>query len=274
MDETCPAAPLPILFTDTDASYGETVMAAAAIAKAGHALDWALRGDTAHHVSRWLHVTRASVLAAPDLEAALAAEGHRPEVARKLARRIAPLARQAPLGPDTGDDPWVGIAGAVGVPERERPVLLALAELALAAARSLAVPDPRGRLVIAPIVTSVNEPQARSSAHATSAAVLATRLDAPALLERELLDVLALAACALVDGHPDLEDWIPRGSDPTVRVRIPAEHPGVPFAFVPFVATRRAARDALADGALLDEALASAGRRLDEHQLALARNPH
>ena len=40
------------------------------------------------------------------------------------------------------------------------------------------------------------------------------------------------------------------------------------------VLTRRAALDALADGALLDEALASAGRTLDAHQLALACNPH
>ena len=226
------------------------------------------------HGPRWLHVTRASVLAAPDLEAALAAEDHRCDVARKLARRIAPLAAPAPLGPDAHDDPWIGIAGAIGVPERERPVVRAFAELALAAAGALAVPDSRGRLVIAPIVTCVSEPQSGTSTHATSAGLLATRLDAPALLERELLEVLALAACALVDGHPGLEDWIPRGSDPTVRVRLPAEHPGVPFAFVPFVATRRGALDALADGAVLDEALASAGRRLEAYQLTLARNPH
>ena len=104
--------------------------------------------------------------------------------------------------------------------------------------------------------------------------MLATRLDGAALLERERLDVLALTAHALLDRHAGLENWLPRESDPTVRVRVPAEHPGVPFAFVPFVATRDDPPDALmSDGALLDEVTASVARELEAHQRALHRNP-
>ena len=273
MDDAPAPAPLPILFTDAHASYVDTVVAAAAMEQAAHALDWARRGDAAHHAARWLHVTRASVLAAPDLEAALAAEGHRPEVARKLARRIAPLAARGPLDPDTHDDPWVGIAGAVGVPERERPVLLALAELALAGARALAVPDAQERLVIAPLVTSVTAPGAGDAGDGPGAGILAAPLGVPGVLEREVLDVLARAACALVDRCDGVEDWLSRRSDPTVRVRIPADHPGVPFAFVAFVTARRAALDALADGTVLDEVLERVSDAFSDAQHAQRRNP-
>ena len=68
--------------------------------------------------------------------------------------------------------------------------------------------------------------------------------------------------------------WLPRESDPTVRVRDPAEHPGVPFAFVAFVATNDGALDALSDGALLDVAAAHAARELEAYQRTLHRNPH
>ena len=274
MDESTTATPLPLLFTDADASYIDTAVAAAAIAKAAHALDFALRGEPAHHITRWMHVTRAAVLRAPDLEAALSAEGHSPAVARKLTRRIAPLAARARLRPGTPDDRWVGIACAEGMPARERPVLLALAHLAVEAARGLAVREESEALHVHTLLTPVRDAPPRTGAHHPWAGVLATRLDGAALLERERLHVLALTAHALIDGHGDLADWLPRESDPTVRVRDPAEHPGVPFAFVPFVATSDDALDALSDDALLDEAVAHAARELEAYQRTLHGNPH
>ena len=274
MDASATATPLPLLFTDAYASYIDTAVAAVAITKAAHALDWALRGEPAHHITRWMHVTRADMLESTDLEAALRNEGHSPEVARKLTRRIAPLAARARLNPGTPDDRWVGIAGAEGVPARERPVLLALAHLAAEAARALAVREASGRVHVHTLLTPVRDAPPRTGAHRPWAGVLATRLDGAALLERERLDVLALTAHALLDRHAGLEDWLPRESDPTVRVRVPAEHPGVPFAFVPFVATRDDAPDTLmSDGALLDEVTASVARELEAHQRALHRNP-
>ena len=274
MDDAATRAPLALLFTDADASYLDTAVAAAAMAKAAHALDWALRGEPAHHITRWMHVTRAAVLRTPDLEAALGAEGHAPAIARKLARRIAPLAARARLRPGTPDDRWVGIAGADGVPARERPVLLALAHLAAEAARGLAVGEESRALHVHTLLTPVRDAPPRTAAQRPWAGLLATRLDGAALLERERLDVLALTAHALIDRHGALEDWLPRESDPTVRVRDPAEHPGVPFAFIPFVATSDDALDALSDGALLDEAAAHAARELEAYQRTLHRNPH
>ena len=94
------------------------------------------------------------------------------------------------------------------------------------------------------------------------------------LLERERLDVLALTAHVLIDRHGALADWLARGSDPTVRVRDPAEHPGVPFGFVPFVATHIDALDALSNGALLAEAAAHASAELERYQRTQHRSPH
>ena len=264
MDDAATRAPLPLLFADADASYIDTAVAAA-IARAAHALDWALRGEPAHRITRWMHVTRAAVLRAPDVEAALGAEGHSRAVARKLTRRIAPLAARARLRPGTPDDRWVGIGCADGVPSHERPVLLALAHLAVEAARGLAVGEESEALHVHTVLTPVHDAPPRSGEPRRWAGLLATRLDGAGLLERERLDVLALTAHALIDRHGALADWLPRESDPTVRVRDPAEHPGVPFAFVPFVATHNDALDALSDGALLDEAAAHAARGVSAH---------
>ena len=273
MDDSPAATPLPVVFTEPGMSYVDTALAAVAMEKAAHALDWALRGDAAHDAPHWMHVIRADVLDPPDLEAALKAEGVSGDAARTLALRIGPLAERTPLRPDTPAEQWLGIAGAAGVPESDRPVLLALARLALAAANALAPPGAPGRLVIAPLVDSVTEPATYWDGAGPGAGILATRLGVPDLLEREHLDLLGLGAHALIDGHAGLEDWIPRGSDPTVRVRIPAEHRGVPLAFVPFVVRQQGALDALHDGALFAHVLSHVGRAFNALKDAERRNP-
>ena len=273
MDDSPAAAPLPVVFTEPGTSYVDTALAAVAMEKAAHAFDWALRGDAADDAPRWMHVTRAEVLEAPDLEAALQAEGVPGNAARTLARRIAPLAGRTPLRPDTPAEQWLGIAGAAGVPERERPVLLALGRLALTAANALAPPDAPDRLVIVPLVDSVTEPGTYWAGEGPWAGILASRLGVPDLLEREHLELLGLGAHALIDGHAGFQDWIPRGSDPTVRVRIPVEHRGVPLAFVPFVATQQGALDALDDGPLFDAVLSRVARAFKALRDAERRNP-
>lgn len=57
------------------------------------------------------------------------------------------------------------------------------------------------------------------------AGLLATRLDRPDFLEVETKEVLLRSSGALVDGHPEIEDWIPRDRDPSVRIREPRGHP-------------------------------------------------
>ena len=206
MGDATAAAPLPVVFTDPGASRLETTLAAVAIEKAAHALDWALRGDAAHAAHRWVRVTRASVLAAPD-------------------------------------------------------------------ANAIAMPDALDRLVIAPLATPATDPGATGAGERPWACVLATRLDVPAVLERELLDLLAVATHALIDRHGGFHDWIPRRGDPTVRVRIPAEHHGLPLAFCPFVATRRSALDALDDGPLFDEVLELVAGAFNDSQDVQRRTP-
>ena len=270
MGDATAAAPLPVVFTDPGASRLETTLAAVAIEKAAHALDWALRGDAAHAAHRWVRVTRASVLAAPDAEAALVAEGIPAPAARTLVERIAECVT---LRTGFPGHQWLGIAGAAGVPMRERPVLGALGPLALGAANAIAMPDALDRLVIAPLATPATDPGATGAGERPWACVLATRLGVPAVLERELLDLLAVATHALIDRHGGFHDWIPRRGDPTVRVRIPAEHHGLPLAFCPFVATRRSALDALDDGPLFDEVLELVAGAFNDSQDAQRRTP-
>ena len=273
MNDTLATAPLPVVFTESGTSYLDTALAVVAMEKSADALDWALRGDAAHDAPRWIHVTRAGVLEAPDLEAALKTEGVSADAARTLARRLGPLAEHTPLHSELIGEQWLGIAGAVGVPERERPVLLALGRLALTAANALAPPDAPDRLVIVPLVDSVTEPGTYGDGAGPWAGILATRLDIPGLLERELLDLLGLGAHALIDGHAGFEDWIPRPSDPTVRVRVPAEHRGVPLAFVPFMARQQGALEALDDGPLFGEVLSHVGRAFKALKDAERGNP-
>lgn len=223
MDDAPAGAPLPVVFTDPGASRLETALAVVAMEKAAHALDWALRGDAAHDVPRWIRVVPASVLASPDAVAALGAEGIPAPAARALVERIAECVT---LRADIPGHQWLGIAGAAGVPDRERPVLGTLGPLALDAANALAAPEASNQIVIAPLATPVTNPGGCSAGERPWVCVLATRLDAPGVLERELLDLLAVATHALIDRHAGFRDWIPRPCDPTVRVRIPAEHRG------------------------------------------------
>ena len=123
--------------------------------------------------------------------------------------------------------------GAAGVPEPERPVIPALGHLALAP------PGAPGRLVIAPLVASVNEPGARGAG----------------------------------DGHEGLHEWIPRPGGPAVRARIPPGHRGLPLGFCPFVATQRAALDALEDDPLFGEVLERVADAFKDSQDARRRNP-
>ena len=60
---------------------------------------------------------------------------------------MGPVTEHTPLRLETTAEQWLGIAGAAGVPERKRPVLLALARLSLVAAHTLAPPDGPDRLV-------------------------------------------------------------------------------------------------------------------------------
>ena len=266
MGDAPASAPAPVVFTAPGASSLDTLLAAVAIEKAAHALDWALRGDAAHAPKRWVRVTPASILASPDAEEALRAQGVPAPAARTLAGRVAEC---VPLGADTPGHQWLGIAGAAGVPDRERPVLAALGPLAVGAADALAPPDAAHRLGIAPLATPVNGP----GGERPWACILAIRLDSPGVLEGELLGLLARATHALIDRHGGFDDWIPRPADPTVRVRVPPEHSGLPLAFCPFVATRHAALDALEDGSLLGELLEPVAAAFNESQAVQRRTP-
>ena len=59
---------------------------------------------------------------------------------------------------------------------------------------------------------------------------------------------------ALVAQRPDLHPWIPIERDPTVRVREPAGHPGLPIIVTPFVVKTESAWAALERGGVVDDA--------------------
>ena len=105
------------------------------------------------------------------------------------------------------------------------------------------------------------------------AGLLATRLDRPDLLELETRHVMLTALGALIDAHEGLGDWIPRDRDPSVRIREPRGHPGLPLVVAPFVMETEAAWRAVEAGEALEEAFAEAAPTVEALRAELAEGP-
>ena len=188
----------------------------------------------------------------------LADNGCSAERAALLAHRVqfAMRSTHSAVSEEELDKPFAFVA-TPGVPVAEARTLAALSVLALLAAGELAGPiAARG---INFVGTTLPTDDADGCAWA---GLLATRLDRPDSLEIETRRVLCAVASTLIDGHPDLGDWIPRHRDPTVRLRTPASAPGIPLVFVPFTVRTKEARHAIAHGGLLDRAVAQCAQHL------------
>ena len=240
----------PVLCARPGRSAHEAAVAASAMAASAAAFGAAPRAP------RWWHVLRGAELIACDPAQAMALRGVPRITAAVAAARIAlvePAARRRHAAA-----PWVGLANAYGVPEPEHPRLRRLGELACFAAAAL------GRIGtdVVDLHTLAEPATGPGPRIARANAIAAAPLGRGALDDDEVLALLGATGAAFVGANPGIEGAGAPGAPTTVCVRAPPEHPGVPFAFVPLVATGRAALAGLLDGSLLDAALAaaSAGR--------------
>ena len=103
--------------------------------------------------------------------------------------------------------------------------------------------------------------------------LLATRLDRPELLEAETKHVLLTMLAALINEHNEIKDWIPRDRDPSVRLREPRGHPGLPLIVAPFVMETEAAWEAVEAGDLIDQAYAKTVPTVEALTEELAEGP-
>ena len=236
-DDTC-------LFSCTNASRDQTMLASAAIARAADA--WCQAQGLRPRRPRLELVARVGTLRNGDLVAALADHGLCVERARALAPRIArKLADEAlrALDPDT----WLTFNDAHGVPATERRVLLQLATLAIEVAADLQMPMPvpHARVTVEPLDRCPEGPW--PGLLATHDPWLAT----PGL---HSCGLLAEVRDRLVANRPGVRAWPPasRADESTITVRTPE---GRPLILVPFVVTDRATHAELEATILPDAAL-------------------
>ena len=150
---------------------------------------------------------------------------------------------------------WVGLANAYGVPEPEHPRLASFGELA----RDAAAAFTRVRTDVVDICANADISTRDTRVPTRRSAILSAPLGRGALGDDEVLELLA-AAGAVLDANAGIDRWLAPATPATVRVLAPAEHRGVPFAFVPLVVTGHAALAGLVAGSLVDAALATASR--------------
>ena len=93
------------------------------------------------------------------------------------------------------------------------------------------------------------------------------------LLELEIKHVMLTTLGALIDGHDGISDWIPRNRDPSVRIREPRAHRGLPLIVTPFVMETKAAWEAVEAGEVVDHAFVETAPIAQALRAELAHGP-
>ena len=202
------------------------VLAAGAAARLGFAYDWGHHGDT-----------RVSQGAEGGGCGGVTLVRNAGETARAQAQ-LAQAKRACGIA-DPQDEP-IAFATVRGVPEGEMGRLVAFTALCMQAAEQLAGDVAPGTMP----VRTLSRPCEDSPAGR----------DAP-----RFAGLLA----ALVAQRPDLRPWIPIERDPTVRVREPDGHAGLPLIVAPFVMETESAWAAVEHGGVVDDAVVAAAPALD-----------
>ena len=233
-------------------------LASVALSKAAHAYDYGHAGEVAQHRDRWAVLTVGAVAALEDPAVYYRAEGSEPARAALLGERIRLAMGQSQWGvaEDELDEP-IAIVSTQGVPAKEVGVLTALSLLVVEAADGLEGAVTAEKM---PVLTLTRETGdgAEDGEGRRWAGLFATRLDRPDLLEVETKHVLLATTTALIDEREDIGDWIPRDRDPSVRIRQPEDHPGLPLIVAPFVMETESARQAVEAGGIVDNAFVKA----------------
>ena len=245
-----------IVRTTAHRAWERLPLAAIALSKLGDAFDWGHHAARARTQAPWVVLTFGAVAAHPDPAACFREEGSEPARAAVLGERVARAMRRSRWG--VGDDELalpIAFVSVQGVPVAEARTLATLAVLALDAAESLRGAVSDGEMVVSCLTKDTVE-AGEAYRGRRWAGLLAARLDRPDLLEIETRHLLVDTCAALIDEHEDVADWIPRDRDPSVRIRAPENHPGVPLIVTPFVLTSERAWRAVDSGAIVDRAFA------------------
>ena len=241
-----------------------------ALGKIAHAYDYGHNGEIAQARERWALMTSGAVAALEDPAQYYRRTGETPERAAVLGERVRLAMRHSKWGVRENEHGnAIAITSTQGVPEGEIETLTTLAVLAVKAAEALQG-EVSGETLTLKHLTAVTREE---SGRRRWTGLLATRLDRPELLELETKHVLVTMLAALIDGHDGVRDWIPRDRDPSVRLREPRDHPGLPLIVAPFTMQTEDAREAVEAGDLIEQAYARTVPAVEALRAELAQGP-
>ena len=242
-----------------------------ALGKLAHAYDYGHNGEVAQARERWALITSGAVAALEDPAQYYRRTGETPERAAILGERVRLAMQHSKWGVREDEHGnAIAITSTQGVHESEYETLTTLAVLAVRAAEALKGEVSAETLSVKRMTAVTGNEE---SGRRRWTGLLATRLDRPELLEAETKHVLLTMLAALINEHNEIKDWIPRDRDPSVRLREPRGHPGLPLIVAPFVMETEAAWEAVEAGDLIDQAYAKTVPTVEALTEELAEGP-
>ena len=251
----------------------QLTLASIALSKIAHAYDYGHNAEAAQARDRWALLTVGAIAAAEDPAEIFRRSGDDPARAALLGARISLAMRNSRRGVHEGElrDP-MAITSTQGVPGTEFSTLITLAMLAIEAAEALQG-DVSPETLPVQCLTAETVGGTEEGERRRWAGLLAARLDRPDLLELETKHVMLTTLAALIDGHGEIKDWIPRNRDPSVRIREPRDHPGLPLIVTPFVMETKDAWEAVEAGGVVDQAFVETSPTVEALRAELAHGP-
>ena len=236
----------------------QLTLASVSLSKIAHAYDYGHNAEAAQARKRWVLQTFGAIAALEDPAEHYRRAGEDPARAAVLGARIRLAMGHSRWGvPDDELGHAIAFTTTQGVPATQVGMLTTLAMLAIEASEGLKGEVSAERLSVKCLTAEIGD-GAEEGEGRRWAGLLATRLDRPDFLELETKYVMLTTLGALIDGHDGIGDWIPRDRDPSVRIREPRAHRGLPLIVTPFVMETEAAWEAVEAGEGVDHAFAEA----------------
>ena len=166
----------------------------------------------------------------------------------------------------------MAITSTQGVPGTKFSTLITLAMLAIEAADALQG-DVSPETLPVQCLTAQTLGGTEEGERQRWAGLLASRLDRPDFLELETRHLMLTTLVALIDGHREIKDWIPRNRDPSVRIREPRDHPGLPLIVTPFVMETKDAWETVEARGVVNQAFVNTSPTVEALRAELAHGP-
>ena len=251
----------------------QLTLASVALGKIAHAYDYGHNGEAAQARKRWALLTFGAIAVLEDPAEYYRRAGEDPARAAVLGARISLAMGHSRWG--VAEDELghaIAFVTTQGVPATEFEMLATLAMLAIEAAEGLQGEVSAETLPVKCLTAGIGD-GTEEGEDRRWAGLLAARLDRPDLLELETKHVMLTTLGALIDGHDGISDWIPRNRDPSVRIREPRAHRGLPLIVTPFVMETKAAWEAVEAGEVVDHAFVETAPIAQALRAELAHGP-